>query len=96
MRDQKERAALCLGSVRGREKTLSPVGAVMQVISGSDWSVGLNRVSRNTLMDKRTLDKLGLGLRGLYRDLTREPVPEFLALFIRTLEEREQGNGTEH
>src|SRR5690349_16150953 len=57
----------------------------MQVISGSDWSVGLNNVSRNTLMDKHTLDKLGLGLRGLYQDLTREPVPEFLALFIREL-----------
>jgi len=44
-------------------------------------------------MDKQALDKLGLGLRGLYQDLTREPVPEFLALFIRELEEREQGEG---
>jgi len=43
-------------------------------------------------MDKHTLDKLGLGLRGLYQYLTREPVPEFLALFIRELQEREQGN----
>jgi len=31
-----------------------------------------------------------LGLRGLYQDLTEEPVPEFLALFIRELEDREQ------
>ncbi len=44
-------------------------------------------------MDKHTLASLGLGLRGLYQDLTREPVPEFLALFIRELEEREQGEG---
>jgi len=36
-------------------------------------------------MDKQTLGKLGLGLRGLYQYLTREPVPEFLALFIREL-----------
>jgi hypothetical protein len=63
----------------------------MQVVSGADWSVGLNSVSRTTLMDKQIRDKLGLGLRGLYQDVTREPVPEFLALFIRKLEEREQG-----
>ena len=29
-------------------------------------------------------------LRGLYQDLTEEPVPEFLAVFIRELEDREQ------
>ena len=66
----------------------------MQVVTGSDWSVGLNRVSSNDLMDKKALDKFGLGLRGLYEDLTREPVPEFLALFIRELEDCEQdGSG---
>ena len=43
-------------------------------------------------MDKHMLVSLGLGLRGLYQDLTREPVPEFLALFICELEEREQGD----
>ena len=64
----------------------------MQVVSGSDWSVGLNSVSRAALMDKHMLASLGLGLRGLYQDLTREPVPEFLALFMRELEEREQGD----
>jgi hypothetical protein len=62
----------------------------MQVVSGSDWSVGQNCVSSNALMDKKTLDKLGLGLRGLYEDLTREPAPEFLALFIRELDGHEQ------
>jgi hypothetical protein len=41
-------------------------------------------------MNANILSKLGLGLRGLYRDLTEEPVPDFLALFIRELEEREQ------
>jgi hypothetical protein len=40
-------------------------------------------------MDKHTRDKLGLGLRELYKDLTQEPVPEFLALFARELEKRE-------
>ena len=64
----------------------------MQVVSRSDWFVGLNSVSRAALMGKHMLASLGLGLRGLYQDLTREPVPEFLALFIRELEEREQGD----
>ena len=76
-------------SKRQGEK-LSPVGVVMQIVSGSDWSVGLNSVSKTALMDKQTLDKLGQGLRGLYQDLTRQPVPELLTLFVRELEEREQ------
>jgi hypothetical protein len=63
----------------------------MQVVSGADWSVGLNSFSSNALTDTRVLAKLGLGLRGLYQDLTEEPLPEFLVLFVRELEEREQG-----
>ena len=41
-------------------------------------------------MNPAILSRLGLGLRGLYQDLTEEPVPEFLALFLRELEDREQ------
>jgi hypothetical protein len=41
-------------------------------------------------MNTDILSRLGLGLRGLYQDLTEEPVPDFLALFIRELEDREQ------
>ena len=41
-------------------------------------------------MSANILSNLGLALRGLYQDLTEEPVPEFLALFIRELEDREQ------
>jgi hypothetical protein len=41
-------------------------------------------------MNANILSNLGLGLRGLYQDLTEEPVPEFLAVFIRELEDREQ------
>ena len=40
-------------------------------------------------MNADILSRLGLGLRGIYQDLTEEPVPEFLALFIHQLEERE-------
>ena len=63
----------------------------MQVVSSADWSVGLNSFSSNALTDTRVLAKLGLGLRGLYQDLTEEPLPEFLVMFVRELEEREQG-----
>ncbi len=35
------------------------------------------------------LSRLGSGLHGLYRDLLDEPLPEFLAVYIRELEERE-------
>jgi hypothetical protein len=41
-------------------------------------------------MNANILSKLGLGLRGLYQDLTEEPVPDFLAVFLRELEDREQ------
>ena len=61
----------------------------MQRVFGADWS-GLNSRSGNSSMNTDILSRLGLGLRGLYQDLTEEPVPEFLALFIRELEDREQ------
>ena len=62
----------------------------MQFVFGADWS-GLNSRSGNSSMNPDILSRLGLGLRGLYQDLTEEPVPEFLAVFIRELEDREQG-----
>jgi hypothetical protein len=61
----------------------------MQVVLGADWS-GLNSRSGSFSMNADILSRLGLGLRGLYHDLTEEPVPDFLALFIRELEQREQ------
>ena len=64
----------------------------MQVVSGADWSMGLNSFSSNALTDTRVLAKLGLGLRSLYQDLTEEPLPDFLVMFVRELEEREQGH----
>jgi len=36
------------------------------------------------------LSRIGSGLRGLYDDLLDEPLPEFLALFVRELEDRER------
>ena len=41
-------------------------------------------------MSSDILSRLGLGLRGRYQDLTEEPVPDFLAVFIRELEQRKQ------
>jgi len=35
------------------------------------------------------LTRLGSGMRGLYQDLLDEPLPDFLAVFVRELEERE-------
>ncbi len=61
----------------------------MQFVFGADWS-GLNSRSGSFSMNPDILSRFGLGLRGLYRDLTEEPVPDFLAVFIRELEEREQ------
>jgi Anti-sigma factor NepR len=61
----------------------------MQSVFGAAWS-GLNSRSGSSLMNTDILSRLGLGLRGLYQDLIEEPVPDFLALFIRELEEREQ------
>jgi len=61
----------------------------MQFVFGADWS-GLNSRSGSSSTNANILSRLGLGLRGLYQDLTEEPVPEFLAVFIRELEDREQ------
>jgi len=61
----------------------------MQVVSAPDWSVGLNSRSSNSLTDTVMLSRLGSGMRGLYKDLLEEPLPEFLAMFIRELEQRE-------
>ena len=62
----------------------------MQVVFGPDWSVGLNSRSSNALTDTVMLSRLGSGLRGLYQDLLEEPLPEFLALFVRELDGRER------
>jgi len=36
------------------------------------------------------LTRLGSGMRGLYQDILDEPLPDFLAVFVRELEERER------
>ena len=61
----------------------------MQVVHAPDWSVGLNSRSSNSLTDTVMLSRLGSGMRGLYKDLLDDPLPEFLAMFIRELEQRE-------
>ena len=62
----------------------------MQVVYAPDWSIGLNSRSSNSLTDTLILSRLGTGLRGLYTDLLEEPIPEFLAVSIRELEQRER------
>ncbi len=64
----------------------------MQVVHAPDWSVGLNSRSSNSLTDTVMLSRLGSGMRGLYKDLLDELLPEFLARFIRELEQREQSD----
>ncbi len=66
----------------------------MQVVHAPDWSVGLNSRSSNSLTDTVMLSRLGSGMRGLYKDLLDEPLPEFLAMSIRELEQREQSDPT--
>ena len=62
----------------------------MQVVHAHDWSVSLNSRSANSLTDTVMLSRLGNGLRGLYQDILDDPLPEFLALFVRELEELEE------
>jgi hypothetical protein len=62
----------------------------MQVVFGPDWSVGLNSRSSNALTDTVMLSRLGSGLRGHYQDLLAEPLPEFLTVFVRELDEGER------
>ena len=64
----------------------------MQVVSAPNWSVGPSSRSSNSLTGTVMLSRLGSGLRGLYQDLLDEPLPEFLALFVRELEDREPTN----
>ena len=61
----------------------------MQFVFGPDWS-GLNSRSSGSSVGADVLSMLGPGLRELYQDLTEESVPDFLAVFIRALEDREQ------
>jgi Anti-sigma factor NepR len=56
---------------------------------GGDWSVGLNSASANTLADTEVLARFGVGLRALYKDVLREPVPDHLAPLVNKLKERE-------
>lgn len=50
---------------------------------GGDWSVGLN------LADTEVLARVGVGLRALYKDVLREPVPDHLAPLVNKLKEQE-------
>ena len=68
----------------------------MQVVQAPHWSVGLNSRSSNSITDTVMLSRLGSGMRGLYKDLLDEPLPDFLALFVRELQEREQDAEGEH
>jgi hypothetical protein len=62
----------------------------MQMVHAPDWSVHLNSRSSHALTDTVMLSRIGSGLRGLYQDLLEEPLPEFLALFVRELDGRER------
>jgi len=62
----------------------------MQMVHAPEWSVGLNSRSSHALTDTVMLSRIGSGLRGLYQDLLDEPLPEFLALFVRELDGRER------
>jgi hypothetical protein len=67
----------------------------MKVAPSSDWSVGLNSFSANSLTDATVLAKLGLSLRETYGDVTREPVPEHLRVIIERLEARERDESSQ-
>ena len=61
----------------------------MKVVSSTEWAYNGSGASGGCFY-RRALAKLGAGLRGLYKDVTEEPVPESLAEFVRKLERRER------
>ena len=62
----------------------------MRSVPTSDWSVGLNSLSSNSLSDTTVLAKLGLSLREAYGDVMTQSVPDQLRVIIERLEARER------
>ena len=62
----------------------------MQMLHAPGWVAGLNSRSSHALTDTVMLTRLGSGMRGLSQDRLDEPLPEFLALFVRELDGRER------
>jgi hypothetical protein len=56
-----------------RTNTLTP---------GGDWSIGVNRSSANTLPDAALAQFIGERLRGYYKALQDEPLPEKLIAIV--------------
>ena len=68
-----------------------PKGDAMQLITGSDWSVGFN--SPTSLGQAELLSVLGHRLRESYEPVVQEPLPDRLGALVRQLEREfdEQG-----
>jgi len=62
----------------------------MNLVSSTEWPYDVHGAIASSLVDRRALAKLGAGLRGMYKHVTDEPVPEPLAEFVRELERRER------
>jgi hypothetical protein len=52
-----------------------------------DWSIGLNARSKNSLSDAEFLSNVGKGLRAVYMDVLREPLPDNVRVALRRIDE---------
>jgi hypothetical protein len=64
----------------------------MQIVPDPAWLAAPSGQSGDTLTNPALLSGLRSGLRGLYKNLLEEPLPERLAQCVRELERREQGH----
>ncbi len=52
-----------------------------------DWSISLNGGPKNSLSDAELMANIGKGLRAVYMDVLREPLPDNVAVLLRKLDE---------
>jgi hypothetical protein len=52
-----------------------------------DWSIGFNGGPKNSLSDAELMANIGKGLRAVYMDVLREPLPDKVAALLRKLDE---------
>jgi Anti-sigma factor NepR len=52
-----------------------------------DWSISLNTGSKNSLSDAELMSNIGKGLRAVYMDVLREPLPDNVMALLRRIDE---------
>jgi hypothetical protein len=60
-----------------------------EAITGGDWSIGFNSLAPTSMAQAKLFESLGKGLRAVYMDLVREPLPDHLAVYLDKLRDRD-------